>query len=91
MLKYIIAAALLVTATPTAAGAADLMISSGRQDMLHEAAKTICRNVMESEGRAGPAFDRETAHLRLNRDETVYMLSLCVLYAQGRIDQMKAR
>lgn len=89
MLKYIIAA--VVAFTPTAAGAAELMISSGRQELLHEAAKAICRNVMESKGGAGPAFDRETAYLRLNRDETVYMLSLCVLYAQGRVDQARAQ
>ena len=88
MYKYLIAA--VVAFTPTVANA-QMMITSGRQAVLTEAAKTICRTVMESKGGAGPAFDREVAYLRLNADETVYMLSLCVLYAQGRVDQMKAR
>ena len=88
MYKYLIAA--VVAFTPTVANA-QMMITSGRQAVLTEAAKTICRTVMEGKGKAGDTFDRETAHLRLNRDETVYMLSLCVLYAQGRVDQMKAR
>ena len=88
MYKYLIAA--VVAFTPTVANA-QVMITSGRQAVLTEAAKTICRTVMEGKGKAGDTFDRETAHLRLNRDETVYMLSLCVLYAQGRVDQMKAR
>ena len=88
MYKYLIAA--VVAFTPTVANA-QVMITSGRQAVLTEAAKTICRTVMEGNGKAGDTFDRETAHLRLNRDETVYMLSLCVLYAQGRVDQMKAR
>ena len=88
MFKYAIAAALLVTATPASA---QIMITSGRQEVIHEAAKTICRMTMESPGKAGDIFDRETAYLRLNADEKVYMLSLCVLYAQGRVDQIRSR
>ena len=89
MLKYIIAA--VVAFTPTAATAAEIMISSGRQEMLTEAAKTICRTVMEGKGKAGDTFDREVAYLRLNADETLYMLALCVLYAQGRVDGFRGR
>lgn len=89
MFKYIIAA--VVAFTPTAASAAEIMISSGRQEMLTEAAKTICRTVMEGKGKAGDTFDREVAYLRLNADETLYMLALCVLYAQGRVDGFRGR
>ena len=88
MFKYIIAA--VVAFTPTAASA-QMMISSSRQDMLTEAAKTICRTVMESKGKAGDTFDREVSYLRLTPDENLYMLSLCVLYAQGRVDGFRAR
>ena len=88
MFKYAIAAALLFTATPASA---QIMITSGRQEVLTEAAKTICRTVMEGKGKAGDTFDREVSYLRLNADEHLYMLSLCILYAQGRVDQIKAR
>ena len=88
MLKYLIAA--VVALTPTAASA-QMMITSGRQTVLTEAAKSICRNVMESKGKAGDNFDREVSHLNLTTDENLYMLSLCVLYAQGRLDQLKSR
>ena len=88
MFKYFISAA--VALTPTVASA-QMMISSGRQEMLTEAAKTICRTVMEGKGKAGDTFDREVAYLRLNADETLYMLALCVLYAQGRVDGFRGR
>ena len=88
MYKYLIAA--VVAFTPTVANA-QMMITSGRQAVLTEAAKAVCRTVMESKGKASGTFDREVAYLRLNADETLYMLSLCVLYAQGRLDQIKAR
>ena len=88
MFKYLIAA--VVALTPTVANA-QMMISSGRQSVLTEAAKSICRTVMDSKGKAGDIFDREVSYLRLTPDENLYMLSLCVLYAQGRVDQMRAR
>lgn len=88
MFKYIVAAVLAFT--PTAANA-QMMITSGRHSVLTEASKTICRTVMESNGKASEVFDREVLYLRLNPDETLYMLSLCVLYAQGRLDQLKAK
>ena len=88
MLKYIIAA--VVAFTPTAASA-QMMVTSGRQGLIHEAAKSICRTTMEAKGNAGDLFDRETAYLRLNSDEKLYMLSLCVLYAQGRVDEARSR
>ena len=87
MFKYFIAA--VVAFTPTAASA-QMMITSGRQTVIKEAAKTVCRNVMETTGQAGDIFDRETVYLRLNGDEKLYMLSLCVLYAQGMIDGLRA-
>lgn len=88
MFKYLIAA--VVALTPTVANA-QMMISSGRQSVLTEAAKSICRTVMDSKGKASENFDREVSYLRLTPDENLYMLSLCVLYAQGRVDQMRAR
>lgn len=88
MFKYAIAAALLVTSTPASA---QIMITSSRQGLIHEAAKAICRDTMEAPGKAGDIFDRETSHLRLNADEKLYMLSLCVLYAQGRVDEARSR
>ena len=87
MFKYIIAA--VVAFTPTAASA-QMMITSGRLNVLTEAAKTVCRSAMETKGNAGDIFDRDTVYLRLNNDEKLYMLSLCVLYAQGRVDELKA-
>ena len=88
MFKYAIAAALLLTATPASA---QIMITSGRQQLIHEAAKSICRTVMERKGKAGDTFAREVSYLRLSPDENTYMLSLCVLYAQGRVDQARSR
>ena len=88
MFKYAIAAVLLLTATPASA---QMMISSGRHDMLTEAAKSICRTVMDSKGKASVTFDREVSYLRLTPDENLYMLSLCVLYAQGRVDGFRGR
>lgn len=88
MFKYLIAA--VVALTPTVANA-QMMISSGRQSVLTEAAKSICRTVMDSKGKAGDIFDREVSYLRLTPDEKLYLLSLCVLYGQGRIDSLKAR
>ena len=89
MFKYAIAAVLLITATP--ASARDMMISSGRQEVIQEAAKTICRMTMEGKGKASENFDREVSYLRLTPDEHLYMLSLCILYAQGRVDQIRSR
>ena len=89
MFKYAIAAALLLTATP--ASARDMMISSGRQEFIQEAAKTICRMTMEGKGKASENFDREVSYRRPTPDEYLYMLSLCILYAQGRVDQYRAR
>lgn len=88
MFKCVVAAVLAFT--PTVANA-QMMITSGRQSVLTEASKTICRTVIESKGKASEIFDREVSYLRLNSDETLYMLSLCVLYAQGRLDQLKAK
>ena len=46
---------------------------------------------METKGKAGDTFDREVAYLKPNADEYLYLLSLCVLYAQGRVDQARSR
>ena len=89
MFKYFVAAAVALVSTP--ASAAEIMISSGRQEVLQEASKTICRMVMETKGKAGDTFDREVAYLKPNADEYLYLLSLCVLYAQGRVDQARSR
>lgn len=56
-----------------------------------EAAKVVCRAAMESKGPASEALQREAAYLRLNADEQLYLLSLCILYAQGRIDQIRSQ
>lgn len=87
MRKFILAAALLGISTP--ANAQGIMLSDARRNLLTEAAKNICRSAMELKGRASDIFDRETAYLRLNSDEQLYMLSLCVLYSQGRIDELR--
>ena len=89
MLKYFIAMTLALV--PTAAQAQGMMISASRQNTLTEAAKTICRTVLESRGTASDSFKREVSYLRLNSDEELYMLSLCILYAQGRVDELKAQ
>lgn len=89
MRKFIFAALALSIATP--ASAQDLMIGAGRRAVITEAAKSICRSIMESEGKAGDNFDREVAYLNLTQDENLYMLSLCVLYAQGRVDEIRRK
>lgn len=89
MLKYILGAALAFA--PTAAAAQNIIISTAREGTLTEAAKVVCRAAMESKGPASEALQREAAYLRLNADEQLYLLSLCILYAQGRIDQIRSQ
>lgn len=88
MFKYLVAAALALSSTPANA---QMMIGDGRYEVIKEAAKSICRTVMEADGSAGKTFERESSYLNLNPDEKLYLLSLCILYAQGRIDQIKAQ
>lgn len=89
MFKYLIAAA--VAFTPTAANAQNIVINLDRSTLINEAAKTICRAAMERKGSAMDILTRDSAYLRLTDEERLYLISLCVLYAQGRVDQMKAR
>lgn len=84
MLKYIIAAA--VAFAPTAANAQNIVINLDRSTLIKEAAKTICRAAMERKGSAVEILKRESAYLDLTQDERLYLLSLCILYAQGRND-----
>ena len=89
MFKYLIAAA--VALTPTVANAQTLVLDLNRSTLIKEAAKTICRAGMETKGSAVKAVERESAYLGLNRDEKLYLMTLCVLYAQGMVDGMKSR
>ena len=84
MIKYAIALAAL--ATPTAAQAEVVVLDLDRMSLIGEAAKTICRSGMESNGHAVATVERESSYLKLNRAERLYLYSLCVLYAQGRVD-----
>lgn len=84
MLKYLIAAS--VALTPAVASAQTVSISLNRHALIKEAAKTICRYVLETKGDAATLMDQQSAYLKLNEDETLYLTSLCILYAQGRID-----
>ena len=84
MIKYLIAAA--VALAPTAANAQTIVLGLNRSNVITEAAKTICRVGMETKGDAVVTINRESAYLNLNQDEKLYLLSLCVLYAQGRVD-----
>ena len=89
MFKYLIAAA--VALTPTVANAQTVVLDLNRSTLIKEAAKTICRAGMETKGSAVKAVERESAYLDLNRDEKLYLMTLCVLYAQGMVDGMKSR
>ena len=86
MFKYLIAAA--VAFTPTAANAQNIVIDLDRSTLIKEAAKTICRAAMERKGSAVAILTQESAYLRLTDDERLYLLSLCILYAQGRNDAL---
>ena len=90
MFKYIIAA--VVAFTPVAASAQSIGINLDRMNLITEAAYRICRQSMDGpSGQAGKILERESAYLNLNKDEKLYLLSLCVLYGQGRIDSLKVR
>ena len=84
MFKYIIAA--VVAFTPTAASAGTVYLDLDRMNVITEAARTICRASMDKPGNAGTIMDRESSYLRLTSEERLYLYSLCVLYAQGRVD-----
>lgn len=84
MFKYLIAAA--VAFAPTAASAQSIVIDLNRSTIIKEAAKTICRASMERKGSAVATLNSESAYLSLNEDERLYLISLCILYAQGRVD-----
>lgn len=83
MFKYMIAAIALVT--PSAASAQSVSVNINRFEIIVEASKTICRIGMNAKD-AGKSVDQNSAYLKLNTDERLLMLSLCVLYAQGRVD-----
>lgn len=89
MFKYLIAAA--VALTPAVANAQTVVLDLNRSVVIKEAAKTICRAGMETKGSAVKAVERESAYLDLNQDEKLYLMTLCVLYAQGMVDGMKSR
>lgn len=84
MFKYLIAAA--VALTPAVANAQTVVLDLNRSTLIKEAAKTICRASMERKGSAVATLNSESAYLNLNEDEKLYLLSLCILYAQGRVD-----
>lgn len=85
MLKYLIAAS--VALTPAVASAQTVSISLTRHALIKEAAKTICRASIDRQGKAADILEDESAYLKLNQDEKLYLVSLCILYAQGRIDE----
>ena len=89
MFKYAIAAALLLTATP--ASAQTYTISQQRLDTIQKLAEFVCRASMQTKGHAGKEFDRQVTPLLLTDSEYMLMLSMCILYAQGRIDGIKDR
>lgn len=84
-MRKIIFAAALVASTP--AQAQSVYLDLDRMSVITEAAKTICREVMDQPGPAVPILERESAYLRLNQDERLYLVSLCVMYAKGRGDK----
>lgn len=85
MRKILIATIALSFATP--ANAASVVLDLDRMEVITEAAKTVCREVMDQPGPAVPILERESAYLRLNQDERLYLVSLCVMYAKGRGDK----
>jgi hypothetical protein len=89
MFKYVIAAVLLLTATP--ASAQSYTISQQRLTVIQKLAEPVCRASMQTKGDAGKEFDRQVAPLLLSDSEYMLMLSMCILYAQGRIDGIKDR
>lgn len=84
MFKYLIAAAALVA--PTAANAQTVVITLERHSLIKEAAKTICRAAMDRKGDVRQILAAESRYLDLNNSEALYLVNLCILYAQGRVD-----
>ena len=84
MFKYLIAAAALVA--PTAANAQTVVITLERHSLIKEAAKTICRAAMDRKGDVRQILAAESRYLDLNSSEALYLVNLCILYAQGRVD-----
>lgn len=89
MFKYLIAASMALA--PTAAEAQTHTITQQRLDVIQKLAEPVCRAAMETKGSAAKEFDKQVTPLLLSDSEYMIMLSLCVLYAQGRIDELKAR
>lgn len=85
MRKILIATIALSFATP--ANAESVVLDLDRMSVITEAAKTICREVMDQPGPAEPILTRESAYLRLNQDERLYLVNMCILYAKGRVDK----
>lgn len=86
MRKFTMAVAALAMSAPAYADAR-LEITSERLTLLQEASKTICRRAIESSNGAEKEYERAVAYLKLTPSENLIMLSLCILYAQGRIDE----
>ena len=89
MIKHVMFAVALLTATP--ASAQTYQLNQGRLTQLQDKAKYICREVMETKEHAGKEFDRLVAPLLLNDSEYMILLSMCILYAQGRVDGLRSR
>ena len=90
MIKYLLPVAFLLSAAPASAQSIDLNLD--RMNVITEAAYRICRQSMDGpSGQAAKILERESGYLNLSKDEKLYLLSLCVLYGQGRIDSLKAR
>ena len=87
MLKYLIAASVALTPVAASAQTINVVISLERHSLIQEAAKTICRAAIDRTGSAVAIMNEQSAYLKLNQDERLYLNSLCILYAQGRIDE----
>ena len=85
MYKILIALSLALTSSPAAAQPISLDID--RMSMITEQAKIICRLAIDLPGYAVDHIERLSAPLKLNPTERLFLLSLCSLYTQGRIDE----
>lgn len=84
MYKAIITAIALISATP--ANAASVQIDLTRYRVILDAARHICKAAMDLPGAASPIVEARSAYLGLDADEKLFLVSLCAIYAQGRVD-----
>lgn len=91
MFKYLVAAAVALAPMQVSAQPITIAVSSDRLTTIQKLAESVCRQTALANGDVEKEYNRIVEPLLLTPDENLIMLSLCVLYGQGRIDSLKVR